>query len=344
MIATNTNVAFADDVPYTWLQHTLNSRIGEKFVPKNLQYNFTKPITRAEFCALAVRLYEYFNGEITGRVSFSDTDNINVEKMAYIGVVVGKGDNEFKPDEVVTNEQAAVMIGRLLSELGRPLPQIDLERNSFSWHLDNVINRVRQWKWGNNISPWAIDSVTSVYAMSLMYSGGEPREPLTRAWGIGLIEVLFEVISRNKISTIEQLTPCDKYRVIVISNGVAHITETLFMHAAGYCPYVGGVMSASGAGMLVSGEDALSLSQEISIYDDFQILIYNKDSLEVAFTLYDGNLNTVFWEADNFTKPENSGTFLLRVDVITRTEQIMSNGETARGFNAVRYFFRLRVE
>ncbi|MCL2199157.1 MAG: S-layer homology domain-containing protein [Defluviitaleaceae bacterium] len=73
----------------------------------------TLPITRAEFSSLAVRLYEIFNGEITGRVRFADTRDVNVQKLAYVGVVFGVGDGRFNPDGMLTREHAAVILSRL---------------------------------------------------------------------------------------------------------------------------------------------------------------------------------------------------------------------------------------
>lgn len=58
---------------------------------------YTQPITRAEFCALAAAAYEKMKGEVAERVEFTDTDDINVEKMAALGIVSGVGDGRFLP-------------------------------------------------------------------------------------------------------------------------------------------------------------------------------------------------------------------------------------------------------
>jgi hypothetical protein len=62
---------------------------GEGLVPDNLQSAYTQEATRAELATLAVTLYEIFRGEITGRVTFNDTSDINIQKAAAIGVVRG---------------------------------------------------------------------------------------------------------------------------------------------------------------------------------------------------------------------------------------------------------------
>ena len=72
-----------------WAKDGLNTATGEGLVPDNLQSAYTQEATRAELATLAVTLYEIFRGEITGRVTFNDTSDINIQKAAAIGVVRG---------------------------------------------------------------------------------------------------------------------------------------------------------------------------------------------------------------------------------------------------------------
>ena len=86
------------EMPSSWAIEQVTTAVNMNLVPSNLQSNFTAPITRAEFSALAVNMYESVNGEITGRTTFTDTNDINVEKAAYIGIISGIGNNRFDPD------------------------------------------------------------------------------------------------------------------------------------------------------------------------------------------------------------------------------------------------------
>ena len=109
--------------PSSWAQAQVEEAIAAGLVPAALQGGYTQPITRAEFCALAVELYETVKGtEIAQRASFSDTIDINVLKMAGLGVAYGAGDGTFAPDGTLTREQAAAMLSRLAMVLGRSLP------------------------------------------------------------------------------------------------------------------------------------------------------------------------------------------------------------------------------
>ena len=65
-------------------------------MPEALQSAYTQPTIRAEFCALAAELYGTTKGnEITQHMTFSATNDVNVEKVAALGVVPGAGDRAF---------------------------------------------------------------------------------------------------------------------------------------------------------------------------------------------------------------------------------------------------------
>ena len=170
------------EAPSTWARDYVTRAIELGLVPQALQANYTQAITRAEFTALAVTLYEKQHGEITGRVEFDDTDDINVQKAAYIGVVQGVGDGRFDPWGTLTREQAATMLSRLAYAIGSPLPR---EAATFA---DN-----------DAVSYWAIDAVGQVQAAGIMGGVGEnrfnPQGAYTREQSIVTILRLFDFIN-----------------------------------------------------------------------------------------------------------------------------------------------------
>ena len=117
-------------------------------------------------------LYEYCTGsEITGRSVFIDTNDVNVEKMAAVGVVEGVGENRFDPDGLLRREHAATMLSRLANALGKPLP------NHTATFADNA-----------DISPWAMEGAGQVQAAGIMGGIGNntfaPKDPYTREQSI----------------------------------------------------------------------------------------------------------------------------------------------------------------
>jgi len=173
LLAVSVSSVLADEVPSDWAQEHVNIAIIEGLVPAHLQSQYTQPTTRAEFCALAVTLYEGITGSvITRRVTFNDTRDINVEKAAAIGIVSGVGDNNFAPDAELTREQAATMLMRLINSVTR----IQLERHAATF-ADN-----------GSISSWARDAAGLMQASGIMGGVGNntfaPRNPYTREQSI----------------------------------------------------------------------------------------------------------------------------------------------------------------
>jgi hypothetical protein len=173
--APNLNTASA------WAHEDINKAVAAGLVPKDLQSLYTQTTTRVEFCALAASLYESIKGEIAGRSNFVDTNDANVQKMAYIGVVSGVGNSKFDPNTKITREQAAAMLARLANAIGKPFAKI---APTFA---DN-----------GQISSWAFEYVGQIQAALIMNGVGDnrfaPQNPYTREQSIITILRLFAAV------------------------------------------------------------------------------------------------------------------------------------------------------
>ena len=148
-----------DDVPSEWAEWYVREAHKRNLVPETLLSRFWEPITRVEFTHLAVYLYETVTGEeITGRVTFTDTDDVNAQKMAYLGVVQGMGSGRFDPDGLLDREQAATMLSRLVDALDVPTGEHD------ATFYDNDL-----------ISDWAIEHVGTMQYTGIMGGVGNNR-------------------------------------------------------------------------------------------------------------------------------------------------------------------------
>ena len=160
------------DNPSAWAAAEVAEAIAAGLVPQSLKTNYTWPITRIEFCTLAAALYEAAGGaKITEFLSFLDTEDENVRKMAAAGVVFGIGNGLFDPDARLTREQAAAMLARLAASLEKPLP---VQAAAFN---DK-----------GAISSWALESVGRVQAAGIMNGVGNntfaPQDSYTREQSI----------------------------------------------------------------------------------------------------------------------------------------------------------------
>ena len=168
--------------PSDWAVQYVDDAVAAGLVPANLQSYYGNAITRAEFTALAVRLYETITGgEIAERVTFSDTSDVNVQKAAAIGVVNGVGGGKFSPDATLTREQAATMLARLANAMSKPL------ETSAASFADN-----------KSASDWALEAIGQMQASGIMGGVGEnkfaPKVEYTREQSIITIWRLFEIL------------------------------------------------------------------------------------------------------------------------------------------------------
>jgi hypothetical protein len=170
------------DAPSSWAVSYVERANELGIVPANFSSNFTQNTTRAEFAALAVQIFETVTGSvIDGRSMFDDTDDVNVQKAAYIGVVGGVGGGRFDPGGTLTREQAAAMISRLADAIGNPLPA-----------------QAADFADGDAISVWARDYVGSMQATGIMggVGGGrfDPQGAYTREQSIITAVRLFDIV------------------------------------------------------------------------------------------------------------------------------------------------------
>ena len=168
-------------VPPSWAVNSVNAAIEAGIVPEAMQSRYTQATTRAEYCALAVALYETITGtEITGRVQFTDTNALNVQKMGDLGIVFGVGDGRFAPDQKLAREQAATMLARLAAAIGKPL------LTQSATFADSV-----------NVSSWAAEAVGQMQADIMGGVGNNTFAPLddyTREQSIATMLRLYDML------------------------------------------------------------------------------------------------------------------------------------------------------
>ena len=146
---------------------------GDPAVTDLLGSNFTAAITRGQFASIAVRLYETrlamdgLNGEIAvnpGDDVFADSQGNEAIAKAYnIGILGGYNSASTRagiyvgPNDLITREQAATMLARLMAKLDEDLGRSMLDRMT-GVTLPFV----------DTIADWALNSVETVYEAGVM--------------------------------------------------------------------------------------------------------------------------------------------------------------------------------
>ena len=147
---------YAADSPSSWAAEEVGEAIAAGIVPGSVTEDYQASITREEFCETALLTYEAISGTEaeTGSVSFSDTDNPEILKAANLGIVQGYGNGIFAPDDLITREQIAVMLVRMIDKA--------VELEDITIYNDNTFPD------SELISDWARPSVNFAYDNGIM--------------------------------------------------------------------------------------------------------------------------------------------------------------------------------
>ena len=91
-------------------------------------YNFPGAITREKFCELAYNYIAEFGKdlEVSNNHKFKDTDNEKIEALNSLGIIYGKSETEFAPNDLLTREEAATILNRLINVVHPDLASTEL--------------------------------------------------------------------------------------------------------------------------------------------------------------------------------------------------------------------------
>lgn len=107
-----------------WAEDELERAQDLGLIPEVLTgADLTGPVTRAEFAAVAVRVYEALTGVVAVPVAvnpFTDTDDPEVLKAFNTELAVGISATEFAPDALLNREQAATILTRVFKKVNLP--------------------------------------------------------------------------------------------------------------------------------------------------------------------------------------------------------------------------------
>lgn len=160
-----------------WAKDDIQNAIANKILTKELQSGYTEDINRADFCRIAYNMLNV-NGKadnIGSGVHFDDISIKEVYALSGMGIINGKGDNKFAPEDKITREEAAAILSRMIAFLN-----ITDTQNTYSFYAD-----------GEEISDWAREDVYKVQKYEIMQGvdGGNfaPKEGYTKEQAVTTI-------------------------------------------------------------------------------------------------------------------------------------------------------------
>lgn len=211
MLCSAAIVAFADDttpkisatsVPASkWAEDSIETARKISIISGN--YNFPGAITREEFCELVFNYIINFPGSAfsVGIINppFTDTDNEHIEVLNALGIVKGKSETEFAPNDYLTREEAAAILCRLINKI---YPDWDTTEQYFDF-ADS-----------GQISDWAMNDIQVICNMGIMQGVGDnrfaPKELYTTEQAAATLVRIYENVGKSKTNDTADLTFADK--------------------------------------------------------------------------------------------------------------------------------------
>ena len=132
--------------------------------------DFAKPITRAEFAAVSVKVYEALSGEKAVPAAanpFTDTKDPEVLKAYNVGITKGMSATTFEPDRLLDRETAATMLTRVFKKIAHKDWTLDSD-SQFTLPYEKPAPFADDAK----ISDWAKDSVYFMAANEIIKGMG----------------------------------------------------------------------------------------------------------------------------------------------------------------------------
>ena len=178
----------------------------------NIISNFPGAITREEFCELVFNYIKKFPGSAfsVGMIKhpFTDTDNEHIEVLNALGIVKGKSETEFAPNDSLTREEAAAILYRLISKI---YPGWDATAQYFDF-ADS-----------GQISDWAMNDIQVICNMGIMQGVGNnrfaPKELYTTEQAIATLVRVYNNFSKsNDILNAENIVN-EKFMVLSLPWG-----------------------------------------------------------------------------------------------------------------------------
>ncbi len=157
-----------------WAQAELARADELGLIPEVLDgADLTADITRAEFAAVAVKVYEALaNGEAIPAVinPFTDTNDVEILKAYNIGAVNGTSATTYSPDDLLNREQAAAMLTRVFKKISIPNWTLGAD-SQFTLPFDMPALFADD----ADISDWAKDSVYFMVANGIINGVGNNK-------------------------------------------------------------------------------------------------------------------------------------------------------------------------
>ncbi len=174
------------DTPSDWAEEIVEKAKNYGLLPEELAESYRRNITRERFCELAYELPIVKEMKAEEDATFSDTSNPKINHLASLGIIKGVGNDRFAPKSLLTREEAATILSRILEISGAEIPKPEYTENTALYND------------GADISEWAVSSVFVMRETGIMQGVGDnkfaPKDNYTTEQAIATVLRLYEDI------------------------------------------------------------------------------------------------------------------------------------------------------
>ncbi len=146
----------------SWAQDGVNQALDNNLIDTSLMgSDYTQPISRLQFCSVAVKLAEELTGKSINPASvttFADTDNTYVLKAYAAGITSGTSDTKFSPEITLDRQQMATFIYRTMQYIKA---NSDIKYTPYTSKLANYTDN-------SQIADWAKEPLAFMNALDLI--------------------------------------------------------------------------------------------------------------------------------------------------------------------------------
>lgn len=208
--------------PSDWATADVEKARALNITKDDVIYRYRMSIIREEFCELAYNYIAEFgkNLDVSNKHKFDDTDNARVEALSSLGIIYGKSETEFAPNDLLTREEAATILERLINVV-HPGMGTDTEYITFA-DL-------------SAISDWAMSSIQTIYKLGIMNGVGNdrfaPKDTYTTEQAIVTLVRLYanSGVSKNVIGGADEPTEIVVTTAVTVKNISTCEEKTLSM-------------------------------------------------------------------------------------------------------------------
>lgn len=183
------NITFENSKPSLWADAELKRAYALDVAPYQLKDKlvYTDDMTREMFCDILASMLELKDKMPSeGGISFTDTNNQNVQLLGGAGIISGYDDGSFHPQSSITREEAAMLLYKTAQYIGCDDFYEDYRLSSYLYADEN------------DIGDWAKEAVYQMNKISVMTGVDNdrfaPRDNYTNEQSIATILRLYDAV------------------------------------------------------------------------------------------------------------------------------------------------------